>query len=359
MGAFSAVIPSTLKEKLKAQLRTLASLAYYFSGGHKALHNGKVLILMYHRVLKDDDETTGCIQPGMYVTESTFRNQINYLRENYDIIALEDFLASWNSGRLDTNKRYCIITFDDGWLDNYLNAYPILKQYGVPATIFLTTDFIATDRWFWPEKVGYLFKDKKNNISETLLKLQATQDTVDGAPLSALTDVLKKTACAGSAAMEAFVKVLKAYPEESIDLLLGKIYNAIGIKQPTKRVLLNWDEVREMSASGISFGSHTCTHRLLTGLPPDEVKKELAESMRALLEKDINYVPAFCYPNGSYDMHVIEAVKECGYQAAVTTDFGTEDLLPGNFFKMHRIGVHNDISSTIPQFIFRLSSHHH
>ena len=116
---------------IKSSLRKFIAWGYYYSGLHKFYHKGKVHILMYHRVLKDNDKAILSMQPGMYVTESAFKNQMVLLTKHYHLISLTDLLELWKNGEYSKDVRYCIVTFDDGWLDNYLNAYPILDEYNI------------------------------------------------------------------------------------------------------------------------------------------------------------------------------------------------------------------------------------
>ena len=128
----------SVKIRIKSNLRRFVAWGYYLSGMHKTAHQGKVLILMYHRILKDDDELIPYTQPGMYVKESVFEFQMDYISKNYHVLSLKDLMKAWKEGWLDKDKRYCVVTFDDGWLDNYLNAYPILKKNNMPAYDFKT-----------------------------------------------------------------------------------------------------------------------------------------------------------------------------------------------------------------------------
>ncbi|MDH5571882.1 MAG: polysaccharide deacetylase family protein, partial [Gammaproteobacteria bacterium] len=69
------------------------------------------------------------------MTKNVFDMQINYISKHYSIISLDNLLDIINGKTFDKNKKYCVITFDDGWLDNYINAYPVLKKHNAPATI--------------------------------------------------------------------------------------------------------------------------------------------------------------------------------------------------------------------------------
>ena len=103
---------------------------------------------MYHRVLADESVPPG-IDPGMYVTRTTFERHLEYLAAHHDVVTLDD-LREWLLARRQFSRIPCVVTFDDGWRDNYEVAFPLLQQYGLPATIFLITDKIAS-----PEMVSW------------------------------------------------------------------------------------------------------------------------------------------------------------------------------------------------------------
>ena len=117
---------------------------------------GKVLISAYHRIVTPDDLSRRHIEPGMYVLRDVFDMQVRWLLEQFEILSFGQLLARWNDNEWDERKNYCVLTFDDGWLDNYRHAFPILKTYQVPATIFLPTNYIGSNEWFWTEKFAFL-----------------------------------------------------------------------------------------------------------------------------------------------------------------------------------------------------------
>ena len=337
---------------IKSRLRKFIAWGYYYSGLYKIYHKGKIHILMYHRVLKDNDKAILSMQPGMYVTESAFKNQMIFLARHYHLISLTELLELWRNGDYSKDTRYCIVTFDDGWLDNYLYAYPILKKYNIPATIFVTTSFIGTNRWYWPEKLSYLLLNKYQNILDLRDSLEGVRDDVIS---SIITAINEKHGYVIGEQIDFIIETLKKYSEQSIENALDRIYGLLDMSIPEERAVLNWNEIKEMSNNGISFGSHTCNHKILTGVPLSEAREELERSMHHLKEKDLNFVPVFCYPNGNFNQEIQNTVRGCGYQAAVTTKFGFESEKPDDYFGIKRIGVHNDISSTIPLFSFQLS----
>jgi peptidoglycan/xylan/chitin deacetylase (PgdA/CDA1 family) len=330
------------KQQIKSSVRRGMAWIYHRSR-HSLKHlKGKVSILAYHRVLSE--KALGrdyFIQPGMYVRNDVFEKQMQFLTENFQIISLMELLNHWAEGTWDHGKRYCVITLDDGWLDNYVYAYPILRKYQIPATIFLPTAFIGTNQWFWPDKVGYLLRRWTVGAANALS---------NGHPWAR--GLIAK---AKSGNLDSAIEMCKEVPEEEIYEFIDEMSRRMHLEFPDDRLLINWQEVEEMSRHGISFGSHSCTHKILPKLPPEEIEDELAQSLRTLREKKINYVPVFAYPNGDCDEKTIGQVKAAGYRAAVTTVFGFEGRSPQHLFRLKRVGIHNDISATIPLFTFHIS----
>ena len=121
----------------------------------------RALILLYHRVLRPE-EVPPDVDHGIYVTTSTFETHLRFLSRTFDVVDLDDLLA-WREGRRRFSKPPCAITFDDGWIDNYTNAFPLLRRYGMSATIFLITsqigsaDFVTWDHVREMEGAGIRF----------------------------------------------------------------------------------------------------------------------------------------------------------------------------------------------------------
>lgn len=146
-----------------------SSITYYCGLCHLArLINGndKVLVLMYHRVLKEEEIKLD-IHPGMYVSNHSFEKQLGYLIKKYQIISLNDF-EEWISGDKKFNRPPCMITFDDGWKDNYTNAYPLLNKFNVSATIFLATKFIGQEDMLTWENVKEMESSRITFASHTI-----------------------------------------------------------------------------------------------------------------------------------------------------------------------------------------------
>ncbi len=277
----------------------------------------------------------------MYVLDSVFEMQMRFLKEHFHVLSFTDLLDLWKEGGWNKTRRYCVITFGDGWRDNYVNAYPILKTLNLPATIFLTTSLIGTNHWFWPERIGYILKHLC--LGSSLQKVQKILQRYTSISCNDIEDI------------DSIITKCKGLGEEEIERLIDELKRVSGLEIPATRQLLNWDEIREMSSDNISFGSHTCTHKILTNCPVDVVSREVSESLQMIRDAGINSVPIFCYPNGSYSRETGELVKKAGYMAAVTTPPGVAGDRPDDLFCLNRVGVHNDIASTNHLFSFYLA----
>jgi len=146
----------------------------------------------------------------------------------------------------------------------------------------------------------------------------------------------------------------KLFPPSEIESLLNRLSEILEVSIPHERVTMNWTEVTEMAKNGISFGSHSCSHHLLTRLNEEAIRQELQESDRVLRTLPVGYLPVFCYPNGDNNHAIQDLVKQFQYEAAVGTRSGAEGRRPDNMYELNRIGMHNDITETIPLLSFHL-----
>ena len=336
--------------------RILAGL-YFASGMGWIRHRGRVVILTYHRVVSDHMIRDEHIQPGMYVGGQSFEAHITYLRERFNIISLDELLDLWQPNRLKSDRSYCVITFDDGWKDNYQFAFPVLMKYRIPATIFLATDFIGTDQWFWPDQMMLLL-EKARECSSCAADRKAISTVLAetiGVTLSAPDGIFRRVESEDPIAPDAIIEFCKGVGVDRIHQIIDRLSRALHMEIPTQRVLLNWEEVREMAGKGVTFGSHSCSHRIMTQIPLSEVKAELIDSRKMMLEQGIKPVPVFCYPNGNFDRDIQELVRESGYLAAVGCEVGLERDRPSDLFALKRISLHEDSSASVPLLAFALS----
>jgi peptidoglycan/xylan/chitin deacetylase (PgdA/CDA1 family) len=274
------------------------------------LETDEPVILYYHRVSDEDVDSAG-VRSDITVSVRSFERQIECLLEHFEVVPLEDLAARIRSGQ--STRGQIAVTFDDGYVDNYTYAYPILKKHQVPATIFIPTGHVGSRLRFWWDTMAALVTamqqrpfneaDLPNDVFTPQLRTLLARVAARNAPLTALTNHLKGEG-----------------PERT-RLVIDFLGRQVGsdMRLAPERLFLTWDEMREMSTNGVSFGSHTHTHPPLPGLTDSDLDHEIQES-RAQLTANLGVPPAaLSYPDGYFDERVVRAVRRAGYEYAVQT----------------------------------------
>lgn len=332
----------------------LASILFY--SGINALYSllfrrNQAVVLMYHRVLDSTDLFSFYVQPGVYVTKKTFEMQMQYLSNRYHVISFEELIEDLKKG-VAIRRNTCVITFDDGWRDTYTHASPVLNKYGLPATVFLVSDYIGSKQWFWPERVSFL------------LTRFFAKSHVGGIPRLSLPELeqigrsmlLTDRNSTPAQKIEIIIEKMKGFDNELREKVISELENLFHSKNGymlSEPLLLGWNEIAQLSSSRITFGSHSKTHAILTQVPEQELAEEIVTSKEEIEAHLPLPCLAFCYPNGNYHDKVKGIVKE-HYRCAFTTEAGF--VKPGDdLFALKRIGIHNDISFTKAMFACRIS----
>ena len=335
--------------KLRLLTKNIIAYTLYYSGIILAIlkykTKNKLIVLTYHRVMPDDVAINSFSNKAIIVKPETFEKHIIFLKNHFNVVSLEEFSVTLKSQYRD-NKPLCLITFDDGWIDNYIYAFPIIKKHRIPVTIFLPTDYINSNKLFWQENIAMALKnllasksDAANNILCNL-HLQHLRTLSNDQALNKILSAVNK---------------LKTKSYNEIKDLHNRIINATNSNTIEKHIdrYINWDIVNEMKESGISFGSHACSHRILTRLDQDTVTKELIDSSKIIEEKTGLKPFAIAYPNGNADNNVIKCATNSGYELGFTTKPGY--INPNsNPLSHNRLNMHEKKSSNTPLFVMSL-----
>lgn len=298
-----------------------------------------LIILTYHRVLPEDSDERELEQPGMIVSPGNLERHIKLVRSIGAVpIHLDEWLRKKEAGE-SLPALSVAFTFDDGWRDNYLYGYPILRKEKVPATIFLVTGLIDTNDTFWPEQVIELLRTPDTNLSDPVLEwLQPYLGNFQGktSPLSLLE-------------ADEVIDRLKSLDDATIIQHLKKSFSSLrtsfSLNGRTPAILQN-RELREMSENNlIKYGAHTKHHFRLNRLNSKQALEEQINGCLSDLEgMQINSVPIFCYPNGDITEHGKQLVTN-HYRAACTTKTGW-NRVQRSAFDLHRFNLHDGNSST-------------
>ncbi len=232
-----------------------------------------VPVLMYHHVNPHRGDT-------VTVTPEVFEKQMNHLSQSGYKTLTAGELLSFMRGELTLKQKAVVITFDDGWLDNYLYAFPVLKKYRLNAAIFIITNRIE------------MASEKMTSLPEHI----------------------------------------PTHNEAKVLLEKGEAY----------RVALNWKLIEEMAAGGlVEFYSHTKSHRKCDTLSEKELIEELGGSKQIMEEKLGRLCPYLCWPYGKYDQRALNTAKDVGYKALFTTEHGVVQA-GSDPFAIKRVVVKDD-----------------
>ena len=262
-------------------------------------------IFLYHRINDDGDP----FLPALPVHE--FRKQMEYVAKNFSIVSLDDIAE----GRIGSdNSKYCVaITFDDGYRDNFTYAFPILKELGIPATIYLATGHIGTNQLPWYDQVCLAFKLSVRPF----LRLRLA-----GAPEGPLQSKQSRLSL-----LEQVLDWLRELDDETWQKAMRELFEVLGVPSSLSlpNYMLNWDEVRQMKNHKISFGAHTVTHPVLSRLTGARLRDEITRSKNTIEQKIQTEVRHFAYPFGRpihFSDEAKHVIEQSGFKTAVTTVYG-------------------------------------
>lgn len=332
---------------MKQMIKQSISIAANLLGPHRRgdlTSSPKLWVLMYHRILPISDVRFTLEEPGMIVEPDTFAMHLRELKRYFDVM---DF-SEWLNLRINHKPipaRACVITFDDGWHDNYEYALPIIKQERTPITLFAVVEKIGTDFQFWPNIVSILLHsnaitplNQSPIFSQALAKVQLGNSPPDREQTAQI------------------IRALKCFSDAEIFAALDKLNWKEYVSIELPRALMNWDELKSMEASGlVKIASHTCNHKRLNAqLSNTELMHEIVSSKEILLGRIPTAADIFCFPNGDYNSEALNLVSD-NYRAAVTTSRGIVDAYCTPLHQLSRIGLHQQISCTPKQLGARLS----
>jgi peptidoglycan/xylan/chitin deacetylase (PgdA/CDA1 family) len=291
-------------------VETLIAACFYYSGlvglirWWKRRTRRSLAILNYHRASGGD-----------------LRRHLLYLRRYYRVLhletALEELYTPYKNGQRKKDRRSAlVVTFDDGYYDNYTHAFALARELQVPITLFLVPGYIESGSRFWWQEDDYL--ETHAQVSEASIEGR-TYHLDWGDERNALAQAIDARARYATSVLE----------REEFLISVRKALRAPSPRTTEEKpaLPLTWREVHEMEESGwVSYGAHTMHHPILAYLTnPTEVQYEVSECC-VVLERQLGHlVRTFAYPVGQCEHigeHAIHAVQEAGYNWAATAIYG-------------------------------------
>jgi len=299
----------------------------------------KLIVLNYHRILPDDPQFTTLFDDGVYnLNETEFERQIKWLTHNTFVMSETLLLNHFINGvfiQPDTFKPCVVITFDDGYKDNYTFAYPILKAYDVPAILFVASQMIDERLLAWWDIIAYLIKQSKKPV-------------IQYDDRKFMLDTQRKHA------ISYFQEKMKQTAYEQTKYLLSDLSDHCEVEMPDAKLqnqeILTWNEIREMGQNNIAIGSHTHTHRVLTTIDASAQKEEMILS-KLIIEDNIDHpVLSISYPVGEQRFITQETAQiaaASGYRLGFTTNSGINDWKSIQPYAVKRIARFLEKVSTV------------
>lgn len=262
-----------------------------------------IMGLTYHRI---GDGESSEYDGGVYsATVDEFDAQLSHLKKRYTVLTPDEVLnivtgkAAARSG--------VVLTFDDGYLDNYVEAFPVLKKHGLSAMFFLPTSYVGTGFVPWWDRIAYVVKRAKRKVIRLSYPRQVEFDVEHLGSDMACLQVLRLYRDAATTDPDRFERELQQACDQECPTFAA-----------TPR-FLNWDHAREMLRAGMSFGSHTHTHQILSKLTPEAQLAEVQTS-RDIMQRELQIpVDVLAYPVGTrhtFSDVTVNALRKTGYRAA-------------------------------------------
>jgi len=291
-------------------------------------------VLAYHRVAELKDPLTD--DPSLSASPAGFAAQMRHVAKYYHPVAMPEVLDAIERN-LPLPEHAVLITFDDGYADFAEIAWPILKQFRLPATVFVPTAYPDhPELAFWWQRLHQAFA----NTSRTLLL-----ETPFGPLPLARPDQRQRS-------LRALIDHVPTIPHDAAMKMVDAVCTQLVEKPANGPSALSWDQLRQLSKEGLTLGSHTRNHPILTQVTPFQIREEIKCSQQDL-KREIGFaLPIFCYPHGDHSDIVCSILRSEGISLAFTTLSGENRLESADPLRLKRLCVWPRTS--LPVFLFRL-----
>jgi len=253
-------------------------------------------------------------------TPEGFARQMEHLARYYQVISMTEALEAVEK-KTPLPKRAVLITFDDAYADFAEIAWPILKQFRLPATMFVPTAYPDhPERAFWTDRLYQAFA-ATSRITINVARL---------GHLPLLTPEQKRRS------LRAVQDRVTTLPHCAAQRLVDSVCTELGVSRVQGGSVLSWDQLRQLAGEGLTLGSHTRTHAIMTKVTTRQMREEVQGSQEDLQREIGACLPIFCYPNGNHNDTVTSVLREQGIRLAFTTLNGRNELGSTDPLRLHR-----------------------
>jgi peptidoglycan/xylan/chitin deacetylase (PgdA/CDA1 family) len=290
--------------KFRTAIKAVTAGALVGSGFYHVLRRlgrPRIHVLGYHRIVESVREE-GPVSPSLCISAESFHRQMEQVKREFKVLTLEEALAAID-GSLPLERDACAITFDDGYRDVYTRARPILAELKIPATVFVSTGMVGTEKRFTHDR-----------LYAALWKLRPDL----GSPAELVDSLIARL------------------PASDLDQMVNELEARAGATEIDKEARsLDPTEIRALADSGWEIGAHTIDHVVLVHEPNDRVTEQLVRPKLDLENWTGRACRYFAYCNGLHSPSLVKALQRAGYQGAVTT-FDRPNRRGGDRFRVGR-----------------------
>lgn len=302
--------------------------------------NGLV-VFNYHRV---GDSGNSPFDRGLWsATVDAFDRQVTFLKKHFEIVNVCDLQDLFHH----PDDRGVMITFDDGYRDNFELAFPVLRRHGAPATFFITTGFLDDRRTAWWDEIAWMVHT-------------SAQPALCGEGFSAQPLPLA-TPAARESAILTLLKIYKGLGKELTEDFLNRLAEQAGTGRASRElansVWMSWDMVRELHAAGMDIGGHTVNHPVLANADAQTQRREIFDSKQRIETEIGSSITAFSYPVGQPESFTLETrhlLHEAGYQWAFSFHGGASLSGLSDRYALPRVAVTPQVSPPLFRSMARL-----
>ena len=275
-----------------------------------------------------------------------FEKQLQFFKRNFSVVTMEEvlFVMSGND-RLPDNA--VLLTFDDGYIDNFTVALPLLKKYGMQGSFFIPGKTFSENVLLDVNKVHFVLAsadDPKELVNDINLLLDEARKTLEYRSLPSNADLYTKYGIANrfdSADVVFCKRILQtAIPEKLRNEMSSKLYaKYVGLSESNfaRELYLNPDQIRCLKDNGMFIGLHGYDHYWLGNLEPEHMKRDVDKALEIMAPFIDKNSWVMNYPYGSYNQGVIDYIKSRGCVLGLTTQVAPADLTEENRFTLQRL----------------------
>ncbi len=308
-------------DRMKLFVKYAIGYLTHFTGLNRAIRfflgliprKRRIIIIAFHRI------GPGEYGPSESVSPELFEKQVRFISRHFKVISFSE-AVSILSGSEPFEEDAIVLTFDDPYRDYHTHLLPILKNYELPAMIFVTTDPIDSGAPPWYDRVHEILTMLDSSGWFSRIDTSSLEDP----ELKCLSVIAESSGIRKQNGINSFIEHLKSLTNLRKNEIVGHltaIAKELRLPVEARRTVLNWDEVRELDNGLVTIGSHTCTHPIMSQTTPPDAAVEIEESKSRIESMLCKPVTLFCYPNGletDFTEENVEKIRSAGYVAACT-----------------------------------------